>query len=89
MEVEVEKAVEIHTPEGHQLALIALWKDGHVTVCAIPEEEKEKAKAKCYTSRRPEGETLYYIAQAYFSGLGHKVVKIEGEAGKEESTAAA
>jgi len=76
-----EKAVELQTPEGHQYALVALHKDGHVTVCILPEAVGEPHEAVCRTSRRPEGKILYYMAQAWLSSLipGTKVVKVHEE----------
>ena len=81
MEIEIEKAHHISTPEGHQLAIVALWKDKHVTVCSLPEAETDFKKAICYTSRAPEGERLYYMALSWFSALvpGAKVEKVAGD----------
>jgi len=79
--VEVKKAVEIETPEGHQAALVQLWKDGHVTVCITPELEGDVDLAICRTSKKPEGEKLYYMAQWWFCEMipGARVKKLEGE----------
>jgi hypothetical protein len=53
--------------------LVALWADDRVTVCSDGPEHS------CYTAERG-GKDLYYIIQAFYSGLGMKVRTIhEGE----------
>jgi len=63
--VEVEKAVEIHSENGPE-GIIVLWKDDKTSICTFLPEKPPK----CYTS---DDKTLYYIAQAFYSGLGHKI----------------
>ncbi len=75
-EVEPDKASLIHSEDGHQIGMVALWKDGHVTVCA---SEPGKETGTCYTSRKPDGNTLYYMALAWFSGMGHEVSGVPEE----------
>ncbi len=72
-EVEPEKAAEILSEDGNQRGIICLWGDKRITVCAGDAE----GKGTCYTSEKPEGETLYYLAQAFYSYLGHKIKPIE------------
>lgn len=75
-QIEVEKAAIIHSEDGHQIGMIALWEDSKVTVCM---SEPGKEHGTCYTSKRPEGKMLYYMALAWFSGLGHEVRGVESE----------
>ena len=75
-EPEAEKASILHSHDGHQVGMVTLWEDGHVTVCV---SEPLKKNGTCYTSRKPEGKQLYYMALAWFSGMGHEVRSVEGE----------
>ena len=75
-QIDAEKAAIVHSEDGHQVGMVTLWADGHVTVCA---SEPGKEQGSCYTSRRPEGKMLYYMTLAWFSGLGHEVRGVEGE----------
>lgn len=72
-EVEPEKAAEILSEDGNQRGIVCLWGDKRISVCAGDAE----GKGACYTSEKPEGETLYYLAQAFYSYLGHKIKPIE------------
>ena len=74
-EVDVEKAVEAFDGEGRKV-IIVLWKDGHLTVC----HNSEPKKFECYVTSKPGGEELFYIAQAWYSGLGFKIRKIDESA---------
>ena len=80
-ETPVKKAVEIHDEDGHQFALLALFADGHATICTLPPSEKDKEKAFCYTTGKAEGETMYYVAQAFLTAIRPKakVVKLHEE----------
>ncbi len=49
---------------GQRKGVISLMEDGHVSVCA--------EKAPCYMTEKPSPE-IYYIAQAYYSGIGYGV----------------
>ncbi len=73
-EAEVKKAVEAFDGEGRKV-MIVLWEDGHVTVC----HNSEPKKFECYITSKPEGEKVFYLAQAWFSNLGFKLRKVEGE----------
>jgi len=71
---EVEKVVEAFDGNGKKV-IITLWKDKHVSVCA----NSEPKTFECYVSSKPEGERLFYLAQAWYSSLGFKIRKLEGE----------
>lgn len=71
---EIEKAVVAFDGDGRKI-IITLWKDKHVSVCS----NSEPKRFECYITSRPEGERLFYIAQAYYSSLGFKIKKLEGE----------
>lgn len=75
-QVNIEEASIIHSEDGHQIGMVALYEDGHVTVCA---SEPGRENGTCYTSKRPEGKTLYFMALAWFSGMGHEVHGVEAE----------
>lgn len=91
---EVERAIELSTPEGRQYALVALDGDGYVNFCFTPEapstppssrEEviEEIEKAVCRTSRRPEGIGLFLLTQKiledFVPGATVKELVAEGE----------
>ena len=63
--IDVESAKEIHSENGVE-GTLTLWKDGKTTICLFP----RNAEVKCYTS---EDKVLYYIAQAFYSGMGHEI----------------
>lgn len=67
----VKKAVEVLN-DGKPIGIIALWDDGHVTACMS--SSKDGAGA-CYTSSKPEGEKLYYMAQAFYASIGPYEIK--------------
>lgn len=71
-EVNIKKAVVVETPEGNQRGMIALWEDGHVTICI----GDEKGKGECYTTSKEEGDKIFYVAQAWITGLGFKIKPI-------------
>ena len=71
---EVKKAVEAFDDSGKHV-LIVLWKDKHVSVC----HNSEPKKYECYVSSKPEGERLFYLAQAWYAALGFRIRKLEGE----------
>jgi len=84
-EINIKKAVVVETPDGNQRGMIALWEDGHVTVCI----GDEKGHGECYTTSKEEGDKIYYVAQAWVTGLGYKVKpihtkKVEGHFPKEK-----
>jgi hypothetical protein len=65
-EVEARKAAELFDERTGRRMLVALWSDDRVTVCSDGPEHV------CYTAERG-GKDLYYIIQAFYSGLGMKV----------------
>lgn len=75
---DVEKAVEAFDGSGRRIG-ITLWKDGHVSVCEVSEPKKYE----CYVTSKPEGERLYYLAQAYYASLGFRIKRLEGSESSE------
>jgi hypothetical protein len=74
--IKIKKAVEVLDEEGKERFMIAMWEDGHVVVCA--RDHRVGDTHDCYTSSKPEGDKLFYIAQSYYAGLGFKIKPIEG-----------
>lgn len=72
-EINIKKAAIIETPQGNQRGIMALWEDGHVTVCIGDKE----GRGECYTTSKEEGEKIFYIAQAWVTSLGHRVRPVE------------
>jgi hypothetical protein len=68
----VKKAAELFDEKTGKKVLVVLWEDGHVSVCSDGPEHD------CYTAEKG-GEKLYYVAQAYYAGLGMKVKALHGE----------
>lgn len=69
--VEPKKAVDLVDPgTGEKKGVITLFEDGAVSVCV--------EKAPCYVTERPSPE-IYYIAQAFYSGMGYGVKPHGGE----------
>jgi len=54
------------------LALVGLYPDGHIEVCHVP-EGKDVEDAECRSTKRPEGERLYYIISSWYSYMGAKM----------------
>lgn len=76
MEDEVKKAAEAHDGKGKKV-LIALWKDGSMTVCKGQDEFEE---GECYyVDPNPSNESLFYVAEAHFSSLGYKIRTLADE----------
>jgi hypothetical protein len=72
-EIEVEEAVELFEEEDTKRALITHFKDKTTSICvSIPN------KVECY-SKPDENKELFYIAQAWLTGINSKfrVRKIE------------
>lgn len=67
METEIEKSAEAF--DGDINVLISLWKDGHVSICS----DSKKGEQSCFTTKTPQGDEFYYLAQSYFSRLGFKI----------------
>jgi len=68
----VKKAVELEN-KGRKVGMITLWEDGKITMCVTsPHNEKVGG---CYTIRDGD-ERLFYIAQAWFTGLS-KDIKVK------------
>ena len=73
-----EKATILEGEHG-QTGMVCLWSDGKITCCVGTDSpiKEEAEKGVCYTSSKPGGEDLYYIALAHFSGLGFKTKEVE------------
>jgi len=68
---EVEKAAEAFDGRGRKV-LITLWKDGSLTVCSKTAEKSEEGD--CYSvDPSPANRTLFYVAEAHYSGMGMKI----------------
>jgi len=70
--MELVQAHKIYNDE-HPVGVIALWDDGHVTLCLGDKE----GNGTCYTTSKPMGEGVYHAALALLVLLGHKTVKAD------------
>jgi hypothetical protein len=61
-----------------QCGIIVLWEDGHLSVDMGTDSpvQAEAEKGSSYTSSRPEGDRLYYIAKSHYAGMGFKIREI-------------
>ena len=74
----VKKVSVVETPEGEKKGIIALWNDGHTTVC-IEGKKEQPDGGICYTTGTEEGNKIFYLAEAWAINLGHKVKPLKGE----------
>ena len=72
-EAEPEKATEILSQDGNQRGIMVLWSDKKLGYCI----GDEKGEGVCDTLELKGGEPLYYMFQAFYSNLGHKIKPIE------------
>lgn len=64
--------------EYGQCGMIVLWADGHVSVLMGTDSpvKSEAEKGSSYTTSRPEGEKVYHMARAHYSGMGFALTDV-------------
>ena len=72
-EAEPEKAAEILTEGGNQRGIMVLWTDKKLAYCL----GDEKGEGICDVLDLNGGEPLFYMFQAFYAHLGHRIKPIE------------